>query len=320
MTWLTSARGPGLDGFRNTISVDQLAATRLGYVTRFPSITLGSNSSQSQSYTSSGVMVPAETSPAKLFAQLFLQGSAREVESQKRELGDGRSILDQLQSQAKAVRRRVSADDNRQLDEYFESVRTAEHEITQAQGWLKRPKPVVNEKPPADIRDRADLAGRTKLLMKMIPLILQTDSSRVISVMIQDHYIVPKIAGVSGEHHNLSHHGQDPAKIEQLKKIEMELVSCFGDLLSQMKNKVEAGARLLDNTSILFGSNLGNANSHDPRNLPIILAGGGYQHGRYVALAKHESDRPLCNLFLRMLNDAGIETESFGQSTGVLSW
>ncbi|MCZ6617182.1 MAG: DUF1552 domain-containing protein, partial [Gammaproteobacteria bacterium] len=319
ITWLTAARGPGLDGFRNTVSVDQLAAGRLGYVTRFPSITLGTQSAQSQSYTPSGVMVPAETSPAKMFARLFLQGKPREVELQKRKLSDGRSILDQLHSQAATLRRAASKEDNAHLEEYFESIRKAEKDIAEAEGWLNKPKPSVEEKQPKDIHDRTEYVGRIRLLIDMIPLILETDSSRVVSVMIQDHQVVPKVSGVSGQHHNLSHHGRDQTKIEQLRKIESEVVKCFGSLLTQMKSRTEAGAKLIDHTSILFGSNLGNANSHDPRNLPILLAGGGYKHGRYVA-HKMADETPLCNLFLTMLNRIGLETESFGQSTRELSW
>lgn len=319
MTWLTAAHGPGLDGFCNTVSVDQLAANHLGYVTRFPSITLGSNSPQSQSYTNSGVMVPAETSPANLFTKLFLRGKPREVERQKQKLADGQSILDQLLTQSKTIRRSSSSADNKQLTEYFESVRKAEQDITQAQGWLDQPKPSTTRERPNDIHDRRDLVGRTQLLMNMIPLILQTDSSRVVTVMVQDHVVVPTIQGVTGEHHNLSHHGQDPAKINQLRIIESELVKCFGSLLTQLKRKTEAASRLIDETTILFGSNLGNANSHDPRNLPILLAGGGHRHGRFI---NHEKKQPtpLSNLFVTMLNDIGLDIESFGQSTGRLTW
>ena len=100
--------------------------------------------------------------------------------------------------------------------------------------------------------------------------------------MIQDHYVVPKVDGVTGNHHNLSHHGQDGDKIKQLQKIEREIIGCFGSLVGQMKSKSESGSTLLDNTSILFGSNLGNANAHHARNLPIFLAGGGFKHGQFV--------------------------------------
>jgi len=319
VTWLTAARGPGLGGFRNSISVDQVAAKRLGYVTRFPSISLGSNTSQSQSFTSSGVMVPAEASPANLFAKMFLQGQPEEISRQKQKLNDGRSILDELSSQTKQVFGYVSSSDEHRLEQYFESVRTAERNIAEAQGWIDRPKPSVAAKQPTDIADKTDFTGRVQLLMDLIPLIIQSDSSRVISVMIQDHGIISKVPGVSQPHHNLSHHGQDETKIAELKEIELRVMGCFDSLLTQMKEKREPGGTLLDKTSILFGSNLGNANAHDPRNLPVVLAGGGYDHGRFIARRKG-NPTPLCNLFVRMLNDAGIETESFGQSTGTLSW
>ena len=320
LTFLTAARKPGVSGFRNTISIDQVAAEQLGYVTRYPSISLGSVKSQSQSYTSGGVMIPAETSPARLFARLFLEGKPSEVLAQKRKLRDGRSILDQLKSQTSAVRRRASSADNHLLDDYFDSVRKAETNIAEAQGWMEKPKPVVDAERPSDIPSRADLIGRTQLLIDLVPLMVQTDSTRVVSIMVQDHYVVPQVEGVTGNHHNLSHHGQDRAKISQLEKIETGIVNCFGSLLGQMKSKSEAGSSLLDNTSILFGSNLGNANAHHARNLPIFLAGGGFKHGRYVRRDRANTT-PLSNLFLTMLNGGmGLETESFGQSTGTLSW
>jgi hypothetical protein len=319
MTWLSAARNPGQDGFRNSISVDQFAAGRLGHVTRFPSVMLSSEGSSSQSYTSSGVMVPAEYRPSRIFAQMFLQGSPEEVQRQKRKLDEGRSILDELISQTRSLNRNVSALDRQKLDEYLDSIRAAEKDLTEAQAWLDKPKPSVQEELPQDIHDKKDLIGRTKLLLNMIPLIVQTDSSRVISVMIQDHQVVPKLDGVSLEHHNLSHHGRDEVKIQQLKKIEKALVNCIADLLGQMKSKREGATSLLDNTSVLFGSNLGNANAHDPRNLPILLAGGGYRHGSHIALNK-DDNTPLCNLFVSMLNKMDIETDSFATSSGELTW
>ena len=319
MTWLTAARKPGVSGFRNTISIDQFAANRLGYVTRFPSVTLGTVKPQSQSYTSGGVMIPAQTSPGRVFAQMFLKGKPQQVRAEKRKLNDGRSILDQLKSQTGSVRRKASSADNRLLDEFFQSVRQAESNIKEVQGWLDKPKPTVDAKQPADIPDNRDLLGRAQLLMDLVPLIVQTDSSRVVSVMIQDHFVVPQIEGVTGNHHNLSHHGQDRAKIAELQKIETGIVDCFGSLLGQMKEKSESGSTLLDNTSILFGSNLGNANAHHARNLPIFLAGGGFKHGRYIAREK-KKNTPLCDLFVTMLNNAGLETESFGQSRSSLTW
>ncbi len=319
MTFLTAAINPGLGGFRNAISVDQVAAMHLGHATRFPSITLGSNTRESQSYNSNGVMLPADYRPSRVFAKLFLAGSPEEQRRQRQRLAEGRSILDAVGHQTKALNRRVSGGDRKQLDEYFAAIRTAEKELAASDAWLDRPKPEVNVEIPKDIAESSELLGRIRELMNLIPLMLQTDSTRVVSLMIQDHHVVPNIAGVQAGHHPLSHHGQDPAKIAQLKIIESGILSTFSDFLTQLGQRSAQGARLLDHTAVLFGSNLGNANAHDPSNLPIILAGGGYDHGRYVAYDKR-NNIPLCNLFVNMLNNMGIETESFATSTGKLTW
>ena len=154
--------------------------------------------------------------------------------------------------------------------------------------------------------------------MGLVPLIVQTDSSRIISIVIQNNHGIPQVEGVNTEHHNLSHHGRDPKRIDQLMKIESAILTCFSEFLAQMKAKREAGGTLLDNTVTLFGSNLGNANAHDPRNNPVLLAGGGLKHGRYLA---HDprNNTPLCNLFVHMLNQMNLETEKFASSTGELS-
>jgi len=318
ITWLTAARRPGLDGFRNTISLDQVAANHLGYTTRYPSIVLGTASAQSQSYTRSGAMVPAETSPAKLFEQLFLQGTPEEVEREAQSLNDGGSILDRLKSETSALRRRVSASDQQKLDAYFDAVRTAEQELGEVKAWQQRTKPTVDQARPDDVDDVADLIGRIKAMFYMIPLILETDSSRVVSVMIHDHGAIPQVQGVSVDHHNLSHHGQDDVKIGQLKRIETEIVEAFGGLLNELTARNDSDGNLLDSTTVLFGSNLGNANAHTSHDLPILLAGGGYQHGGHIV---HEGENaPLCNLFVTLLQTMGVETDAFGQSTGTLTW
>ena len=318
ITWLTSAEHPGLDGFRNTISLDQAAADHLGYVTRFPSVVLATNSPQSQSYTSGGVMVPAETSPSRLFRNLFLQGDAVSVAKQTRRLSDGGSILDHLQTQTKSLFPTVSSTDRQKLDEYFAAVRKCETDLTEVRAWHEKPKPVVDAETPTDIESRADLLGRTRVMLNLIPLILETDSSRVVSLMIQDHGVVPQIRGVSADHHNLSHHGQDEAKIAQLRIVESALIKEFGLFLYRMSKPGFDGKSLLDTTSVLFGSNLGNANSHKATDLPILVAGGPFKHGKHIV---HEGENaPLSNLFLTLLHTMGLETDSFGHSTTALTW
>ncbi len=317
MTFLTAAINPGLGGFKNTISVDQVAAMHFGHATRFPSITLGSNTRESQSYNSNGVMLPADNRPSRVFAKLFLAGSPEEQRRQRQGLAEGRSILDAVSDQTKSLNKRVSGGDRKQLHEYFAAIRAAEKELDATDAWLDRPKPKVNADVPKDILEPSELLGKIRELMNLIPLMLQTDSTRVVSLMIQADHGVPNITGVQSGHHPLSHHGQDPARISQLKIIESGILSTFSDFLTQLGQRSAQGTRLLDHTSVLFGSNLGNANAHDPTNLPVILAGGGYKHGRYVAYDK-TNNVPLCNLFVNLLNNTGIPTESFGTSTGIL--
>ena len=319
LTWLTSAEHPGLDGFQNTISLDQAAANHLGYATRYPSIVLGTVSRQSQSYTTSGVMVPAEVSPATVFGKLFLQGDAATVARERQRLVDGGSILDRVRLDAQALRGQVSATDRQKLDAYFNAVRTAEQELVEVRAWLDRPKPRVDANPPTDLDDPSDLIGRVNLMLGLVPLILATDSSRVVSLMIQDHGVVPKVAGVNGEHHGLSHHGQDEAKIGQLKKVETEVIKSFGTLLARLDDRPDGAQSLLDTTTVLFGSNLGNANSHSAKHLPIVVAGGPFSHGTHVVHAGEE-DAPLSNLFVTLLRTMGVEADSFGHSTSALSW
>ena len=318
MTWLSAAPNPGMDGFRNSISVDQYAADKLGYVTRFPSVSLSSDTAKSQSYTNSGVMIPAEQRPSRMFAKMFLQGKPEEIERQKQKLAEGRSVLDELLSQTRILLKNAPGADRDRLQEYFDSVRTAEKNLAEEQVWFDRPKPEVQAKSPLDIHDKTDLIGRIRMLLNLVPLIVQTDSSRVISVVIQHNHGMPQIDGVDSEHHNLSHHGRDPKRIEQLLKIERSIMSCFDEFLTTMKTKREGGGSLLDNTLALLGSNLGNASSHDPRNNPILLAGGGLKHGRYLA-HDAKNNTPLCNLFVHMLNQMNLNTNQFASSTGELS-
>ncbi len=312
-TWLTAARHPGLPGFRNTASIDQLLAERIGLQTRFPSLQLSTDGS-SQSYTSSGIMIPGEHRPSQVFAKLFLDGTPAERQRQALRLREGRSIMDAVQDEAKRFQRRVGQEDRRRLDEYFQSVREMEQRLVKAEDWVHKPKPKVNVPPPTDITEQNDLIGRMRLLFDLIPLALQTDSTRLITVLVQGRNDVPRVPGVSADHHNLSHHGRDPEKIRQLRLIEEAQFRAFAGLLAGMQAKREAGVRLLDNTSILFGSNLGNANAHDTRNLPIVLAGGRFRHGGHLRLDS-ENNTPLSNLFVQMAGQLDARIERFGSSS-----
>jgi len=313
MTWLTSARHPGLGGFRNTISLDQFVAEKIGVETRYPSLTLGTNT-VSQSFTRSGVMIPAETRPSTLFMRLFVNGSPDEIKRQMKRLSEGRSIMDAVSDEAKRFGARVGAADRDKLDEYFTSVREMEQRLAKSEEWVQKPKPKIDATAPTDITEQNDIVGRMQLLFDLVPLALQTDSTRLITILVQGRGDVPPVPGVNIDHHNLSHHGKDPEKIRQLELIEAAEMNAFARLLGSLKQKTEGGAPLLDHTMVLFGSNLGNANSHDWTNLPIVLGGGGFNHGQHLAFdAKHNT--PLCNLFVQMLQKMGVEAERFGSSS-----
>ena len=319
ITWLTSARHPGMDGFQNSISLDQTVADHLGYVTRYPSVVLGTLTPQSQSYDKNGVMIPAQRSPAEVFKQMFIQGTPEEVEKESQRINDGGSILDNLKTQARTLQNSGSSEDRQKLEAYFEAVRAAEIELSKVRDWMDRPKPSVDSVPPVDSADPADILGRIDLWLELMPLILATDSSRVVSLMIQDHGVVPKLPGITADQHNLSHHGQDPGKIAQLRQLETEIVKRFGLLMDSLDGQKENDSSLLDQTQILFGSNLGNANSHNAENLPILVAGGDFAHGSHIAHdEKHNA--PLCNLYLSLIQQMGVETDQFGQSTSTLNW
>jgi hypothetical protein len=314
MTWLTSAQRPGLAGFKNTISLDQLIAKRIGIATRFPSLTLGTRS-RSLSWTANGVSLPAEASPSKLYQQLFAQGTEKEIAEQVKQLEKGKSVLDVVQGDAKALERSLGPRDREKLDEYLSSIRDLEIRLEQNKEWARKPKPKVDYPAPRDVADKVDILGKQRLMYDMIALALQTDSCRAITFSLGAMNAVPSnIPGVKTDWHNLSHHGKDEDKIDELEIIEKAEFKLFGEFLTKLKGVKENGKHLLDHTAILFGSNLGNASSHNTTNLPVIVAGGGYKHGSYVA---HDAkdNTPFCNLFVPLAQRMGVETEKFGSST-----
>ncbi len=314
LTWLTSAQRPGLAGFKNTISLDQLIAKQIGVATRFPSLTLGARG-RSLSWTSNGVPLPAMSSPSKLYQQLFAQGTEQEIAEQVKQLDKGKSVLDVVQGDAKALEKSLGHRDREKLDEYLSSVRDLETRLQQNKEWARKPKPKVDYAAPRDVEDKVDILGKQRLMYDMIALALQTDSCRSITFSLGAMNAVPSnIPGVKTDWHNLSHHGKDEEKIGELEIIEKAEFKLFGEFLTKLKGVKENGKHLLDHTAILFGSNLGNASSHNTKNLPVIVAGGGFKHGSYVA---HDAadNTPLCNLFVPLAQRMGVKTEKFGSST-----
>ena len=317
-SFLTGVPGAGRPGFRNAISLDQFAADHIGTQTRFPSLALSGEGSGGLSWTRTGALIPADNTPSRVFARLFLEGRAEEVQGQMRKLADGRSILDDVREQAKSLRAGLGNEDRDKLDEYLTSVRELEQRMVNDESWAKTPKPKVNVAPPKDIPNAADLIGRTRLLFDLTHLALQTDSTRLITIMLAGSTFAPPIQGVTLGHHDLSHHGKDPGKLEQLKIVEVETMKTVRDLLAKLNQTKEDEATLLDRTTVFLGSNLGDGSSHSVKNLPVLLAGGGFQHGQHLAFDPGNPP-PLCNLYVSMLQQLGIETDRFSTSTGTLT-
>jgi len=313
-SFLTAAPHPGSPAFRNTLSLDQFMAQRIGDQTRFASLTLGDHS---LSWSANGVPIPAERYPARSFAQLFLTGSEDEIAAQKRELEDGRSILDTVLDDARAMQPHVSTADRRKLDQFFTAVRDTEKRLVKTHAWSTLPKPKVNAQQPGNFED-ADMIGYLRAHFDVIRLALQTDSTRVIALSGFDFGTVPKIKGVDQGYHTLSHHGMNPAMLRQLEIVERATFSAFVDFLGALKSTPDGDRTLLDRTQVLLGSNLGSASGHLTTNLPILLAGGGFRHGKHLAFDK-QNNLPLCNLFVSMLQRLELEVGAFCSSTGTVT-
>ena len=316
-SFLTGVPGAGRPGFRNGISLDQFAAEHIGSQTRFPSLVL-SGQGLGLSWTRTGAQVPAQNSPSHVFAKMFLAGNASEVRNQLRRLQENRSILDDVRDQASGLRSQLASNDRDKLDEYLTSIRQLEQQLVVNEGWSKRPKPKVDVATPQDISNKADLIGRTRLLFDLTHLALQTDSTRLVTIMLSGTTSSPPINGVNLGHHDLSHHGNDPGKLEQLRIVELETMKTVYGLLEQLSKSQDTESNLLDQTTVFLGSNLGNGSSHSVRNLPVLVAGGGFRHGQHLAFDA-QNPPPLCNLYVSMLQGLGIEADTFGSSTGTLS-
>jgi hypothetical protein len=321
--FLTAAPHPGSGGFRNTISLDQYIAERIGHETRFPSLTLGVNVQQGQrslSWTASGALIPCEEKPSDVFRRMFVQGSPAEVAAQLRKLERGQSILDAVGSQAKDLQRGVTARDRDRLDQYFTSVRDLEQRMQMSRAWEHTPRPVVHVPEPLDPASPKAYMEKVKLMYDMARLAFETDSTRSISLLL-DSVSSPAIEfgdhKLSDGYHNLSHHGKSEAKLSQLKTVDEWHMKLLAELFTELKSIQEDGEPLLDRTMILYGSNLGNANTHVTTNLPTLFAGGGFRHGQHLGFDK-EHNYPLPNLFVSMLQRMGIETDKFASATGTM--
>lgn len=321
---------------KNGKSVDQVAADKIGHLTRFRSLELGTESSARAGQCDSGYScaytsniswrdetspVAKEMDPAAVFSRLF--GSSNEFENvraRNEKISRRKSILDFVLQDAKNLHSKLSRDDQRKMDQYLVAVRDIETRL----GKIEK-----LDEPEFDISDfqrplgvPASYGEHVKLMFDMIALAFQTDSTRVVSFMFANagsnrSY---KEVGIRGGHHNISHHGNSMAKLNKLTKINTYHMSLFAYLLERLRNVKENNGTLLDNCMIMYGSGIADGDRHDHKNLPIALFGGGagtLDSGRHFRV---RTGTPLTNLYCSMLNrvsDGGIE--SFSDSNGTIS-
>ncbi len=321
--FLSAAPHPNSSGFRNSISIDQYMAERVGHLTRFPSLTLGVNAKPgltSLSFTASGALMPCENNASDVFRQMFIQGTPSEVATQMQRLDEGQSIMDAVAGQAKDLQRKVTARDRNRLDQYFTSVRELEQRLQMSRRWGNSPLPVVNHPIPVDPASPKEYMDKVKLMYDMARLAFETDSTRCISLML-DGLHSPAIefgdTKFTDSYHLTSHHGKKEGKLKFLKAADEEHMKLLAGLYSDLKAVEEDGEPLLDRTMVLYGSNMNSANSHATTNLPILFAGGGFKHGQHLVFDK-DRNYPLPNLFVSMLQRMGIESDRFSTSTGTM--
>ncbi len=301
------------------VTIDQFLAEKVGNQTRFPSLTVGSeggiHGGCQLSWTRSGVRVPPITSPGELFERLFANDSPARQRQRGEENKLQKSILDAVNDEAKGLARKVNREDREKLDEYFTSIRDVEKRLELRSQWTDHAKPDAPFEKPANANTVEDLP----ILYELMALALQTDSTRIATLEIGGCFL-PQHLGIDKSYHSLSHHGNKEESIAHLIALETYQLEHFGKFLNRLSSITDGERTLLDSTSVLFGSGIGSGNSHTNSDLPVILAGGGYRHGEFKKVeSKGINKVPLCNLFTDIAQRMGVETESFGNSSGTFS-
>ena len=310
------------------VSVDQAAAALIGNQTAFPSLELGIERGRNSGNCDSGYScaysaniswktestpMAKEINPKLAFERLF--GAKDRAKGRAERDAYRKSILDLVAEDAALLRKRLGKSDQRKLDEYFTSVRELEHRLERDATRLKE---VPEYDVPAGIP--RELESHIRLMYDVMTLAFQTDSTRISTFMLANagsNRSYPMV-GVKGGHHSLSHHRNDEARMEDLTKIDTFLVSQFGYFLERLKSVTEGDRTLLDNSLVLYGSGLSDANRHTHHDLPIVLAGSGGGQFETNRLLHHEENTPLNNLFVSMCHMAGAKVESLGDSTDAL--
>jgi hypothetical protein len=310
--WNNYLTGSGTPG----ISMDQIVAKQVGAATRLDSLelTCGLSAPSAMSFTKEGVALPMIGRPSVLFEKLFAS-SENQVRTRYL-LASGRSVLDFVNGEAKALERSVSAEDRTKLGEYFAAVRDVEHRLQKQRAWMEKPVAKADYRLPEFDPVAPDLSLECETIMyDLMALALQTDSTRVLSFLVPGSGQVFTIDGakLSAGYHGLSHHGNDPARIAEFMKVNLAHIGRFARFIERLKKTPDAqGQPLLDSTIVLLGTGMGDANIHDNSNLPVLVAGGGFKHGSHITTDRKQPDAPLLgDLYLTLMQRLGVETNQF---------
>jgi hypothetical protein len=309
-------------------TADQLAAQQIGQQTQLPSLELAMDLLQvvgqcdngyacvyqnNLSWSSPTTPLPAEAHPRIVFESLFGEGGT--PEERQTALRKRASLLDSIIDDMKRLKRGLGANDRSRVSDYLDSIREVERRIQKAETDTKD-KPMPDLDRPMGVP--AAYADHARLMFDLQLLAYQGDITRVTTFQIAretSNRSYPEI-GISDPHHPLSHHGDNPEKIEKMSKINAFHVSLFAEYLERLKNTPEGNGSLLDNVLLLYGSGIGNPNVHNHSNLPIIVAGGaagGMKGNRHI---RYKEPKPLANLHLSLLDKVGVKVDQFGDSTG----
>ncbi len=304
-----------------SVSFDQLVADQLGDQTRYASLqlTCGSPPGDAKlSFTKEGVALPMIGRPSVFYKTLFRSGSDKDRISYL--LKTNRSVLDGLIEEAKTLERSVTADDREKLNEYFSSVRDVEKKLQKQLLWVNKPTPRADYTLPEFDPVAPDVALECESIMyDLMALALKTDSTRVLTFLIPGWSQVFTIRDrrLSAGYHSLSHHGNEAAKIADYNLVGMEHVRRLGAFLDKLRTSRDADNNpLMDTTTVLYGSGMGDSNTHDNTNLPTLLLGGGLRHGQHHRIDKQApTPRRLGDLYLSLLQHFGVREDQFAGAT-----
>lgn len=328
-TWLTAAELK--EGhLENTVSMDQVAAARLGDRTRYRSLVLSTDGgvgeptrSSTLSFSRTGQPVPADHKPRLVFDRLF-GVDPRSAVARRQSLDSSLSMLDLVLDDSKSLRTRLGGRDRSKLDEYLQSVRQIEQRVGRAQQWLEVPKPAVDAAGLHLDADDTTPAELIKTMYDLIYLAFLTDSTRCATYQLGNMNGAtsiagkfPSLLGMSGNMHSLAHDARKgDAGAEPLGRWDRFLTEQFSYFLGRLRDAREGDGTLLDRTVVLYGSS--NSQTHVNLNYPLLLAGGrglGLAHGRFL---QYGMETPLSNLHLTMLRRLGVDADGFADSTGEL--